>query len=435
MAKKDKSAKKAKKASATQRDDAVAVLAVTPKTDQSKPAASSTAKADAAKSKSADATPEAKSAKKSAKKATKSASDKTKQTAADDADKKAKKSSKKTTETASDASSQTPASTTATKGQDATEKDAKGKGKKKAKKKDEKKGEKKGEKSGGKKKVLSALDGVSFSETLRVGEGFQLADVDANATPGWDEGRKAAEKYLAATADELADLQERLYASERTSGGRSVLLVVQGMDTAGKGGIMRHVVGQLDPQGVSLTAFKQPTKEEQRHPFLWRIRNALPKPGFVGVFDRSHYEDVLVVRVHDLVSRAVWMRRYGQINTFEATTASKGTTIIKVMLHIDADEQKARLTERLDNPQKHYKFNPGDITERHYWDEYQAAYQTLLERTSTDVAPWYVIPANNKWYARLAVQQLLLEHLRELNLTYPEGDFDVAEQKRALAES
>lgn len=273
-----------------------------------------------------------------------------------------------------------------------------------------------------------------FTSALKVGPGFRLADLDAGSTPGFDGGQKKAEKLMRTSAEELADLQERLYAGERHADGRSVLLVVQGMDTSGKGGIMRHVVGSIDPQGVELTSFKAPTKEEQQHPFLWRIRNALPKPGYIGVFDRSQYEDVLIVRVHDLVPRPVWMRRYGQINAFEEATVAKNTTIIKVMLHIDADEQKARLAERLDNPEKFYKFNPGDLTERAYWHEYQEAYQAVLDRTSSDVAPWFVVPANNKWYARLAVQQLLLEHLRALELTWPGADFDVDEQKAALAQ-
>lgn len=273
-----------------------------------------------------------------------------------------------------------------------------------------------------------------FTSALKVTPGFSLADLDASSTPAFDGDQKKAEKLMRKTGEELADLQERLYASERHPDGRSVLLVVQGMDTSGKGGIMRHVIGSIDPQGVELTSFKAPTKEEQAHPFLWRIRNALPKPGYIGVFDRSQYEDVLVVRVHDLVSRPVWMRRYGQINAFEESTVAKNTTIIKVMLHIDADEQNSRLAERLDNPEKFYKFNPGDLKERAYWPEYQDAYQAVLERTSTDIAPWFVVPANNKWYARLAVQQLLLEHLRSLDLTWPEATFDVEEQKAALAQ-
>src|SRR5690606_24819237 len=170
---------------------------------------------------------------------------------------------------------------------------------------------------------------------------------------------------------------------------RSVLLVIQGMDTAGKGGVMRHVVGNVDPQGVAITAFKAPTKEELEHSFLWRIRKALPAPGQIGVFDRSHYEDVLVTRVHGLVPRTQWSRRYTQINTFEEEVAEAGTTIIKVMLHISKDEQKERLAERLDRPDKHWKFSPADIDERAHWEEYQEAYRVAIDRCSTDVAPWY----------------------------------------------
>lgn len=196
---------------------------------------------------------------------------------------------------------------------------------------------------------------------------------------------------------------------------------------------MRHVVGAVDPQGVKLHAFKAPSAEERRHPFLWRIRRELPDPGYIGVFDRSHYEDVLVVRVHDLVPPSTWGRRYGQINTFERAANDKGIHVLKVMLHISADEQKARLQERLDRPDKYWKFNPGDIDERELWDSYQEAYQAVLDKTSTDENPWYVVPADRKWYARLAVQQLLLDKLRELDLGWPEADFDVAEQKKRLA--
>ncbi len=275
---------------------------------------------------------------------------------------------------------------------------------------------------------------AKIAEKLRVSAGFELASLDASSTPGF-KGKKAdAEDLLAATAAEIDDLQERLYANGRDGDGPSVLLVVQGMDTSGKGGIMRHVVGSVDPQGVELTAFKAPSAEERRHPFLWRIRKALPKPGYIGVFDRSHYEDVLIVRVHNLVPATTWARRYGQINTFEESVTKAGTRIVKIMLHIDADEQKARLAERLDRPDKWWKFNPGDLDERAYWDHYQEAYQVLLDKTSTDIAPWYVVPANKKWYARLAVQQILLTHLRELDLPWPEADFDVDEQKARLAQ-
>ncbi|SOC51239.1 PPK2 family polyphosphate kinase [Ornithinimicrobium cerasi] len=271
-----------------------------------------------------------------------------------------------------------------------------------------------------------------FTDALRVGEGFVLAGVDPRSTPAFDGDKEAGKAALAAADEELDHLQEQLFAMSRAGGSRRVLLVIQGMDTSGKGGIMRHVVGSVDPQGVELTAFKQPTAEERRHPFLWRIRRALPGPGMIGVFDRSHYEDVLVVRVHDLVPPAQWKRRYGTINTFEKGLVEDDVTLVKVMLHISPDEQKARLQERLDRPDKHWKYNPGDLDERARWDDYQEAYQALLERCSPEHAPWYVVPADRKWYARLAVQQLLLEHLRGLDLRWPAADFDVEGEKERL---
>ena len=238
---------------------------------------------------------------------------------------------------------------------------------------------------------------------------------------------------MAGLAEQVADLQERLYADSKAGGKRSVLLVVQGMDTSGKGGIMRHVVGAVDPQGVEITSFKAPTAEEKRHPFLWRIRRALPSAGDIGVFDRSHYEDVLIVRVHDLVPRSTWSRRYAQINDFEAGVVESGTTIIKVMLHISSDEQKARLTERLAREDKHWKYNPGDVDERMHWVDYMQAYQAALEKCSTAAAPWFVVPADNKWYARLAVTNLLLEHLEAMDPQWPAADFDVEAEKVRLA--
>ncbi|MFX4287428.1 polyphosphate kinase 2 family protein [Janibacter sp. G349] len=285
------------------------------------------------------------------------------------------------------------------------------------------------------KKSAKTSSATSFREVLRADPGTDLSKIDPRGTPGFDGDKAAGQAALAELADVLSELQERLFAESKAGGGRSVLLVVQGMDTAGKGGIMRHVVGAVDPQGVDITSFKAPSAEERKHPFLWRIRNALPEPGMIGVFDRSHYEDVLIVRVHDLVPRAQWSRRYGQINTFEETVADKGTTIIKVMLHISKDEQKERLTERLDRPDKHWKFNPGDIDEREHWDDYQEAYQAVIDKCSTEVAPWYVVPADRKWFARLAVMQLLKEHLEELDPQWPKADFDVAAEQKRLKKS
>jgi PPK2 family polyphosphate:nucleotide phosphotransferase len=276
---------------------------------------------------------------------------------------------------------------------------------------------------------------ASFADALRVRSGFVLSDLDPRSTPAFDGDKKDGKEALAARAGELSGYQEQLYAEAKGGGQRSLLLVLQGMDTSGKGGIMRHVVGQMDPQGVRHTAFKAPTDEEKRHPFLWRIRKALPRPGEVGVFDRSQYEDVLVVRVHDLVPEATWSTRYEQINDFEAQVAADGTTIVKVMMHISSDEQRERLTERLDRPDKHWKYNPGDVDERLLWMQYQEAYQAVLDKTSTEVAPWYVVPADRKWYARLAVQNIVLEHLGTMAPQWPPADFDVELEKQRLARS
>jgi len=274
---------------------------------------------------------------------------------------------------------------------------------------------------------------TNWTQTLRVAPGFSLLDLDAESTPGFAGDKAAGQLALEGIDEQLSELQERLYAESKGDRKRSLLLVVQGMDTSGKGGIMRYVVGAFDPQGVKHTAFKAPTKEERAHPFLWRITNALPLPGEIGVFDRSQYEDVLIVRVHDLVPRTQWSRRYAQINAWEKKVADSGTTIVKIMLHISSDEQKARLGERLDRPDKYWKFNPGDLDERAYWADYMQAYQAALEKCSTAAAPWFVVPADNKWYARLAVTNLLLEHLEAMDPQWPAADFDVEAEKVRLA--
>lgn len=274
---------------------------------------------------------------------------------------------------------------------------------------------------------------TNWTQTLRVAPGFSLLDLDAESTPGFAGDKAAGQLALEGIDEQLSELQERLNAESKGDRKRSLLLVVQGMDTSGKGGIMRYVVGAFDPQGVKHTAFKAPTKEERAHPFLWRITNALPLPGEIGVFDRSQYEDVLIVRVHDLVPRTQWSRRYAQINAWEKKVADSGTTIVKIMLHISSDEQKARLGERLDRPDKYWKFNPGDLDERAYWADYMQAYQAAFDKCSTDVAPWFVVPANRKWYARLAVANLVLEHLKAMDPQWPPADFDVEEQKARLA--
>ena len=270
-------------------------------------------------------------------------------------------------------------------------------------------------------------------EALRWVRGTDLTALDPAGTPGWAGTRADGEKLMTYRGDELADLQERLFAHGRSGGDRSVLLVLQGLDTSGKGGIVRHVVGMVDPQGVMHRGFGVPTQEERERGYLWRIRNALPRPGHVGVFDRSHHEQVLVVRVDKLEPEATWRRHYDELNAFEAEVASSGTEIVKVALMVSPDEQKKRLAKRLDRPDKHWKYNPSDIDVRLKLPEYLAAYQEMLDRTSTAVAPWYVVPADRKWYSRLAVTELLAGALRSLDLGWPPADFDVAAEKARLA--
>lgn len=262
-----------------------------------------------------------------------------------------------------------------------------------------------------------------------------LAGLECASTPGWTGNRADAEAQLAKNGQALSDLQEKLFADGRSGGTRSVLLVLQGMDTSGKGGIVRHVIGQVDPQGVMHRSFGVPTDAERKHHYLWRVRNALPRPGYIGVFDRSHYEDVLVVRVNELVPPEVWGKRYDEINAFEAKAAAAGIRIVKVALVISAQEQKERLLERLTREDKYWKYNPTDVDERKKWPAYREAYQAVLDRTSTDLAPWHVVPADRKWFARLAVSQLLLDALTDLDLGWPPPDFDVEAEKARLEKS
>jgi PPK2 family polyphosphate:nucleotide phosphotransferase len=267
-------------------------------------------------------------------------------------------------------------------------------------------------------------------------EGDKVANIDTSATPGF-KGKKADAVDLQAERNErFAVLQEMFYANSQAAGdSRSLLLVLQGMDTAGKGGIVKHVVGAANPQGVHYIAFGVPTEEERKHHYLWRIRRALPPAGDIGVFDRSHYEDVLVVRVHNLVPPQVWGKRYDEINRFESKLVETGTTIIKAAMFVSLDEQKMRLSERLERPDKFWKYNPADVDERLKWPAYQEAYQAMLERTSTEHAPWHVVPCDRKWYSRLAILELLIEALESLNLDWPPADFDVQAEKKRLAEA
>lgn len=257
------------------------------------------------------------------------------------------------------------------------------------------------------------------------------AGVDPRGRPVGPRDREEAAEALAELGPQLAELQERLYAE----GTRAVLLVLQGMDTSGKGGVVEHVAGLVNPQGLDVTSFKKPTAAERAEHYLARIRRAVPGPGRIGVFDRSHYEDVLVVRVDGLVPEEVWRARYAELVAFEAELAAAGVTVLKCMLHISPAEQQERLLARLDDPTKYWKYNPGDVDVRAKWPAYQEAYAEALRRCDTDTAPWYVVPADRKWYRNWVIASLLHETLAELDPRYPPADFDVEVERARVTAS
>lgn len=266
-----------------------------------------------------------------------------------------------------------------------------------------------------------------------------LSAVDPRSRPVGPRNRSAAAEDMVDLAARLEGLQDALYAEatvgpEDGGGTRSVLLVLQGMDTSGKGGVIRHVAGLVNPQGLHIASFKKPTAEERAHHFLWRIRKETPQAGQIGVFDRSHYEDVLIARVDSLVPEDVWRGRYDEINAFEAELAAQDVTVLKVMLHISPQAQQERLLARLDDPLKHWKYNVADLDARSKWPTYQAAYTDALRFCDTDTAPWYVVPSDRKWYRNWAVAALLTETLADMEPQFPETDIDVdAERARVRA--
>lgn len=273
----------------------------------------------------------------------------------------------------------------------------------------------------------------SVTELLRVRDGFDLSSVDPSSTPGTTAGKKGGQAELAASAQELRELQERLFAQSRAGEPERVLVVLQAMDAAGKGGIVNHVFAQLEPHGLQLTAFKSPTEEERAHDFLWRIAPRVPGPGVIGLFDRSHYEDVLIQRVREFATADEIERRYGAITEFERGLVADGVRVVKIMLHVSPEEQAQRLSDRLADPAKHWKYNPGDVDERQLWPAYMSAFQIAIERTNTPDAPWFVVPANSKWYARVAVQRIVIEALQGIDPQWPAADFDVAAEQSRLA--
>ncbi|MCI4062981.1 hypothetical protein MRQ36_10495 [Micromonospora sp. R77] len=305
-------------------------------------------------------------------------------------------------------------------------------------------------------------EGGAMRELLRVtpdGGRVELAGIDPRSTPGLPgaaghgKQRKAwAREQVELVGAELGRQQEMLYAAAKGAAGpeaptgaptaadahldgdrpRRLLLVLQAMDCGGKDGTIRRVAGAMNPLGLHIRSFGPPTEEESRHDFLWRIRRALPPPGYVGVFNRSHYEDVLVARVESLVDEATWRARYDEINAFERELVEGQVTVVKVMLHISYAEQGERLMERLTDPHKYWKYNPSDLDSRARWDDYRAAYAEALGRCDTDAAPWFVVPADRKWYRDWAVAHLLRETFDGLDLGYPAAGFDVEQERRRL---
>lgn len=261
---------------------------------------------------------------------------------------------------------------------------------------------------------------------VKPGSKVVLAELDPSSTPGLsgpkDAAKARSEAELAEDVAANAKLQELLYAENKTA----LLVVLQGMDTSGKDGTLRHVFSGFNPQGCRVTSFKKPSEAEADRDFLWRIHDAVPAKGEIGVFNRSHYEDVLIVRVHNYVPEKMWQKRYDMINEFEHYLSENHVRIVKFFLHIDANEQKERLQARLDDPEKRWKFNPGDLAERKFWNDYQRAYEDALSRCSTPWAPWYVIPANKKWYRNWAIARILRETLEDINPKPPKATFDPA---------
>jgi PPK2 family polyphosphate:nucleotide phosphotransferase len=257
---------------------------------------------------------------------------------------------------------------------------------------------------------------------VRMGDKINLSGYDPEDSRAFGGDKSSGKDKLEELNEELEELQELLFAEQK----QRVLVVLQGMDTAGKDGTIRHVFEGVNPQGVRVASFKVPSKMELAHDYLWRVHQQTPGKGEIVIFNRSHYEDVLVVRVHELVPQAAWQKRYEHINNFEKLLADEGTTILKFFLNIDLNEQKERLQARLDNAHKQWKFNVGDLRERKLWDDYTIAYEDVLSKTSTDWAPWYIIPANRKWYRNLVIGEILVQTLKNLNMSYPPPEDDLS---------
>lgn len=267
---------------------------------------------------------------------------------------------------------------------------------------------------------------MGLFEKLRVtpGRKVKLENYPTDVTPGFKQ-KPDVDEILRETAAKMADLQYLMFAENK----RSLLIVLQAMDTGGKDGTIRHVMTGLNPAGVQVTSFKVPSELERNHDFLWRIHQAVPRRGDFGIFNRSHYEDVIVVRVHDLVPREVWKERYEMINRFERHLVDNNVTILKFFLHISKEEQKRRIQARIDEPTKCWKLSPSDFEERKFWSDYQEAYADALSQCSTSYAPWFIIPADKKWFRNLAVAEIMLETLQSMKMKFPKASFDPSKLK------
>ena len=273
---------------------------------------------------------------------------------------------------------------------------------------------------------------MEYSRSFRVkpGKKVDLDNLGADFKPD-NLDRKEVEQQFGSLTEKLRDLQHLMYAEDK----RSLLVVLQGRDAAGKDGTIRQVFGPMNPQGCRVTSFKVPSKIEAAHDFLWRCHVAAPRRGMVGIFNRSHYEDVLVVRVHDLVPNKVWSKRYDHINAFEKLLADNGTLVLKFYLHIDREEQLERFKKRIDNPKKNWKISGADYSERPYWDAYTKAFEDAISKCSTDNAPWFVIPANRKWFRNLVIADIVVDAMESLEMKYPEPEVDMEEIRKMYHEA
>jgi len=270
------------------------------------------------------------------------------------------------------------------------------------------------------------MTGKHYVEDFRIPPGSRVRVSDFDPEFKGKHSKKRALVKTARLCEKMSKLQQMLFAEQK----RSLLVCLQALDAGGKDGVVKHVIGAMNPDGCRVSNFKEPTQEELAHDFLWRIEAQMPKRGEIAIFNRSHYEDVLVVRVHDLVPKAVWSQRYAQINDFERRHAANGTLILKFFLHISKDEQLKRFEQRLDDPAKRWKISESDYTEREYWDDYERAYDDALAKCNSELAPWFVIPANHKWFRDLAVSEVIVTTLESMNLQVPKLSVDIEEIRR-----